>query len=104
MQPPYQGGGFGGPPMGGFPPGGPQYPQPGGYGQGPPPPQQPQGMSGGAKVATFGCGGCGCLFVLGGLTSILLAMVGAVNRSEIGTAIGIGIGNLVIGGIGVIVA
>ena len=61
-------------------------------------------MSGGAKVAAFGCGGCGCLLTLGGILAILLVAAGAVNRAEVGTAMGIGITNLVIGGIGLLIA
>jgi hypothetical protein len=61
-------------------------------------------MGTGAKVATFGCGGCGCLLALGGLASILLAVAGAVNSSEVGTAMGIGIANLVLGIIGLVIA
>ncbi len=61
----------------------------------------------GAKTAllagTFGCGGCGCLFVLGGLFAIIAAAAGAVNSSEVGTAIGIGVGLLFPGLLGLVV-
>lgn len=58
------------------------------------------------KAGAFGCGGCGCLFVLGGLFAIIAAAAGAVNSAEVGTAIGIGVGLLVPGflalGVGVV--
>jgi hypothetical protein len=55
------------------------------------------------KAGTFGCGGCGCLFVAGGLFAIIAAAAGAVNSSEVGTAIGIGVGLLFPGLLGLVV-
>ncbi|MGW9350449.1 DUF4352 domain-containing protein [Nocardiopsis flavescens] len=62
-----------GPPTGGYhpPPGGGQYPPPGGQ-----PPKQ--GMSTGAKVGLFGCGGCLVLVALG---FVLLLVLGAFAAS-----------------------
>ncbi|KAF0246107.1 MAG: hypothetical protein FD180_1019 [Planctomycetota bacterium] len=65
-------------------------------------PAQPPsaGASTALKVGAFGCGGCGCVLVLGGLFAIIAAAAGAVNSSEVGTAVGIGIGCLVPGVLG----
>lgn len=68
-------------------------------------PAQPSqaGANTALKVGAFGCGGCGCLFVLGGLFAIIAAAAGAVNSSEVGTAIGIGVGLLFPGLLGLVV-
>ena len=65
-------------------------------------PAQPPsaGASTALKAGAFGCGGCGCLFVLGGLVAIIGAAAGAVNSSEVGTAVASGIGSLCVGVVG----
>jgi hypothetical protein len=55
------------------------------------------------KYGAFGCGGCGCILVAGGLFAIIAAAAGAVNSAEVGTAIGIGVGLLVPGFLGLVV-
>ena len=65
------------------------------------PSQPPQaGANMALKAGAIGCGGCGCLFALGGVVTFILAAAGAVNSSEVGTAVGGGIGSLVVGVVG----
>lgn len=59
-----------------------------------PTPQPPAAPNPALRLGAFGCGGCGCLLLLGGLFAIIAAAAGAVNSSEVGTAIGIGVGLL----------
>ena len=91
--------------MGGGYPGGPPPPYGGGGFANQPLPAAPQqGRSTGATIAMFGCGGCGCLIALGGIGAIVLAVAGVVNRSEVGTTMAVGVGNLVFGSIGILIA
>lgn len=68
----------------------------------PPPPGQADSAKG-LKIGAFGCGGCGCLFTLGGVAAIVLAAAGAVNSSEVGTAIAGGSASLFLGLLGLAV-
>lgn len=75
-----------GSPTGGYypPPGGNQPPPGGGY---PPPSGRPpkQGMSTGAKIGIFGCGGCLGLVILG---FVLVMFIGAVASTDTGSGSG----------------